>query len=334
MRIGVDVGFGVTKAATYEGGKLQSVSFPSVLGQAQELAAYALGLGGKRLKARRVGYEGGEWYIGDDALLHSRAQGMRQDRGRIGSPEERLLALVAIAALAGDATEVEAQVVTGLPVLWFEAQDRKALAQSWRGMHKLTLGGRRLTIAVKQVRVIPQPIGGFFSWALAEDGVARVAEADLLRSYALWDVGWNTTDLTAIKDGQPIARWSGGERTGARRVVEIVADRVQHLYGLDLDPHETDTAVRRGYVEPYGERKDIRPLVAAAVRDVADDVKAKATALWNTGEDFARVFIFGGGAILLGKAILEAFPRNGELLPRPELANALGFARFALRNVW
>jgi len=334
MRIGIDVGFGVTKAATYEGGKLQSVSFPSVLGQAQELAAYALGLGGKRLRARRVGYEGGEWYIGDDALLHSRAQGMRQDRGRIGSPEERLLALVAIAALAGDVTEAVAQVVTGLPVLWFEAQDRKALLASWRGKHRLTIGGQERVITVSQVRVMPQPVGGFFSWALADDGVARVPEADLLRSYALLDVGWCTTDLTAIKEGQPVTRWSAGERVGARRVAEIVDDHLRHRYGLDLSPHEVDGAIRAGQAEVYGKAIDLRPVIAQAVATTAQPIKEKATALWGNGERFRRVFAFGGGAALLGKAVLEAFPHNSELLPNPSLANALGFARFALRNVW
>src|SRR5262245_1700580 len=115
-RIGLDVGFGDVKAAKIVDQKLSTISFPSVLGQAQALSDFTVGLNGAaRRKATRLVYEGVEYYVGSEALEHSRTLAGRQDRGRIGSVEERVLALAALAKL--DVSE--AFIVTGLPVLWF-----------------------------------------------------------------------------------------------------------------------------------------------------------------------------------------------------------------------
>ena len=46
------------------------------------------------------------------------------------------------------------------------------------------------------------------------------------------------------------------------------------------------------------------------------------------------MLVSGGGAALMGKALVRAFPHNAEVLPRPGLSNALGFARFAQRRIF
>jgi PRTRC genetic system protein D len=324
-RIGLDIGFGYVKSVSIERGKKRATVFPAVLGQAQALSSFDVGLGRGRQRANAITYNGIAYYVGHDCLAHSRTWAARQDRSRIGSQEERLLALVALAKL-----EVrECAIVAGLPWPWYD--DRHKLKRSLVGEHRLTIGRNEHTITIHRVRVVPQPIGGFYCHFLDLRGVACVPQAEMLRTYGFLDIGWNTTDLTALRRLQPVERWSGGERIGVRRVIEIVDDQIRRRYGLELSPHEVDEAVRSRQVEIYGKTIDISEVVDSATQAVAQQIRARATALWGNGERFSRIFIFGGGAAVMGRAVRQAFPKNSEILPQPCLANAIGFAKFAQR---
>jgi len=128
-----------------------------------------------------------------------------------------------------------------------------------------------------------------------------------------------------------VGRWSGGIQVGMRRVVEIVLNRLQREYDLELALLEGDRVIRDGRtVIAHGQEVDLVPLVEEAVGAVARQIVGRATQLWGNGSRFRRVYIFGGGAAVMGSALRAAFPRNGEVLPKPALANALGFAKFAL----
>jgi len=335
--IGLDVGFGDVKAVQLDDGTFKTVSFPAVLGQAQDLAGYATGLGGRRRRTTRLVYDGVEYYVGEEALRHSRTQAGRQDRARIGSVEERVLALAALAQLlpspsgrgAGGEGE-NVYLVTGLPVLWFD--DRRKLARSLKGQHTFTWGKRQRTINVVGVTTVPQPLGGFYNHVLDDRGRATLPEEDILRTFAFFDIGWNTTDLSAIQSLQPVEKWSGGERVGVRNVVEIVGDQVGRRYGLDLQPHEIDQAIRDRRVESYGQYHDIGDVIDGAVTSLAQQEVSAATRLWGNGERMTQILIFGGGAAFLGRDIRKAFPKNGQVLAKPALANALGFCKFAQRR--
>ncbi len=218
-RVGLDIGFGDMKAAKIVNSKVQTTSFPSVLGQAQDLSAFGTGLGGvSRRRATRMVYGDVEYYIGLDALRHSRTQAGRQDRARIGSVEERVLALAALAKL----NVSEAHLVSGLPVMWFG--ERKKLVKSLKGEHQFTWGKKQRSITIHKIVTTPQPFGGFYAHYLNDRGAAIYPEKEMLRTFGFLDIGWNTTDLTAIKGLQPVERWSRGERVGVRNIIETVGD--------------------------------------------------------------------------------------------------------------
>jgi PRTRC genetic system protein D len=326
VRVGLDVGFGDVKAARFDGDKFKTTSFPAILGQAQDLASYSTGLGGSRRRATRIVYDGVEYYVGQEALRHSRTLAGRQDRARIGSPEERVLALAALAQI----DVADAYVVTGLPVLWFD--DRRKLANSLRGTHDFTWGREERQITIHNVTTVPQPFGGFYNYCLSDQGLATIPEDEILRTFGFGDVGWNTTDLSAIRELRPVERWSGGERVGVRNIIEIVGDQVQRRYGLELQPHEVDAALQSRRIEVYGEYHDIGELIDSAIISLAQQVVSAATRLWGNGERMTQILIFGGGAAILGREIRKAFPRNSTLLSNPAMANAIGFCKFAQRK--
>lgn len=324
-RVGLDVGFGDVKAAVIRD-KLSTISFPSLLGQAKALSAFTIGLNSAaRRRATRLVYEDIEYFIGDDALKNSRTQSGRQDRTRIGSIEERVLALAALARL--DVTE--ANIVTGLPVLWLD--DRKKLINSLRGTHRFIYGKQERTITIHKVKVRPQPFGGFYAHLLDRSGTAKVNDAELRRTYACLDIGWNTTDLSIIKELDPTDE--GGARVGVRDVIQIVSDAIRDTHGLHLKPHEVEQVIRAGQIEVFGQYHDMGRLVNSATTALAQQVVSTASELLGAGERMSYILIFGGGAAFLGQPIQAAF-KNGVVLPYPALANAIGFCHFAQREIW
>ena len=327
QRIGMDVGYGDTKAAVKVNGAVKTVSFPSVLGNAERQVKASV-LGGRQSRVMRLGYKGVEYYVGDDAIHHSRTLGAgRQDRQRIGSDEERILMLAALAQLGIE----NASIVTGLPVLWF-AEEYKTLKGSWRGEHRLFVNGKERIITVTSVRVIPQPFGGFYHHFLNDAGQATVGEDEIMRTYGFLDVGFNTTDISAIQRLQPEGKWSRGVQVGVRNVIGMVGEDILHDLGCQFDQHEVDRAIRAGHIEVYGQSHDISRWVESATEHLAGDVRKVATDAWGNGERLAKVLIFGGGAAVMGKALLKVFPRNGVLLPNPAMANAIGFCKIAQRQ--
>mgnify|MGYP002682292926 CR=1 FL=1 len=104
-RVGLDVGFGDVKLVYLAEG-LHTLTFPAILGRAEDPARgrqLDLGLGGRRRRIQTLEYGGNAYFVGEGALTESRLAGSQQNAGRIGSEEERLLMLAALARAIDDA---------------------------------------------------------------------------------------------------------------------------------------------------------------------------------------------------------------------------------------
>lgn len=329
-KVGLDVGFGDTKAALLraDNGGLDIVSFPSILGNAQQLTTISAGLStAARRKATRLVYEDVEYYIGLDALKHSRTQAGRQDRGRIGSTEERVLALAALARLGVS----EAYIVTGLPVLWLD--DLKKLRRSLRGQHRFTWGKEERTINIIDVKVRPQPFGGFYSYVLHSSGAACIPEDYIMQKWGMLDIGWNTTDISALDELEIKDRWSGGERVGVRDVIDVVGDVISREHGLNLPPHEVDKIIQDKSVRISGQIYHLDQVITSAVKNLSEQIVSTATRVWNEGKLLDHIIIFGGGGAVFGPALKSAF-HHAVVLDHPANANAVGFCYYAQRDIW
>jgi hypothetical protein len=236
-----------------------------------------------------------------------------------------------MAALARLGVE-EAVVVTGLPVLWFD-EGRRRLSRSLFGQHHLIWGRKQLTITIHKVIVLPQPFGGFYSYVLDPTGQAVIAEDEIMRTYALLDVGWNTTDMTVIRNLTPEDQWTGGIQMGVRHVIGIVGDHIRRTHGLDLKPREIEACIRQGRVEVEGQFHNLSAAIATATASLSDQLKSTSTELWDRRR-LSLVLALGGGGAVFWPAIREVFPKNSQLLPDPALANARGFCYYAQRDIW
>jgi PRTRC genetic system protein D len=330
-RVGLDVGFGDVKLV-YLAERAHILTFPAILGRAEDPARgrqLDLGLGGRRRRIQTIEYGGNAYFVGEGALTESRLAGSQQNAERIGSEEERLLMLAALAR-AGIG---QALVVTGLPVLWWER--RRDLVRSWQGEHRLVVDGNPRTIVVREVRPVWQPLGSFYARFLAGDGLAQAGEEVLRAGFGIVDIGFNTTDLSGIHNLQPIPRWSGGIRVGVRDALDVLSAAIEARYGVRRPLAELAAALRRGRpLTIYRDRVSLDDLAPSALASLAQEIVGEATRQWGQADRFHTVLITGGGAALVGKAVAAAFPHNAEILSRPALANALGFAHFAQRRIF
>ncbi len=330
-RVGLDVGFGDVKLVCFAGGQ-RTVTFPAVLGRAEEPLRgqrLTLGLGGRRRRIQTVEYNGNAYFVGQGVTIESRLGGSAQNAERIGSEEERVLMLAALARAGIE----EALIVTGLPVLWWDR--RRALVRSWRGEHRLTVNGKPRTIVVREVRPVWQPLGSFYARFLGDDGTAQAGEEVLRAGFGIVDIGFNTTDLSGVHNLQPIPRWSGGVRVGVRDALAVLSASIEARYGVRRPLAELAAALRRRHpLTIYRDTIDLNDLASSALASLAQEIVGEATRQWGQADRFHSVLITGGGAALVGKAVAAAFPHNAEILARPALANALGFARFAQRRIF
>jgi plasmid segregation protein ParM len=319
-KIGLDIGYGHTKAANGSG----CVTFPSLAGPAvavkyhNDLAEDGAGL--------EIHVDNARWFVGEQAALQSPFTLSPRTRER--DPELlRLLAFAALHRLGALAGSVD--LVTGLPIAWYP--DREALADALAGAHDVVVNGRPARVEIAQVLVVPQPFGSLFRVLLNPAGV--MIDEDRLRweRVAIIDIGMHTTDYAFIDKLRYVEPRSGSIPVAMARVYELVQRAVMERHGLDLDLQDAEAAVRTGHVTVYGRRHAIQDAADEALAMVAQEVTGEAATLWGRAKDAAAVLVTGGGGGALLQRIQLKYP-HARLICEPQTANAQGFYRYALRK--
>jgi len=130
-----------------------------------------------------------------------------------------------------------------------------------------------------------------------------------------------------------IGKETASVNVGGWDLVRAVREWLSRKYpGLDdLRDHVLAEAIQARELHFYGEPvADFPALVDALASDLAGQVIAEASHLWNGGATLDAVLVTGGGALLLGDAIRKHW-RHARLVPDPVNANAVGYWKFARR---
>lgn len=338
--IGLDPGFGGTKAAYVgaEGARVASV--PSVVGVGQtDLGLLSIGMLSARSRSRQpdqVTFGGVTYLVGEKVERYARPV-ERMDFSRLSDgPELRGLVYDVVFRLLGQGKH-QATMMVGLPVEVMADRDlarstRQSLRRWMIGEHEFTVNGHETHIDIKEVQVMAQPAGAFFAWGLNDQGTWRRAAADLKAPVAICDIGFNTLDVLAVEGGEVVGRFTGGDTVGMRRAAELLIQSVRRSCGVGLGLHEADALVRQRQPRlptALGER-DLGAEVEQALDTTAAAVVSFVERHWGNGRQFAHLLFTGGGAEALREPLLRQYPQ-GLVLPDPVTANALGLARYAAR---
>lgn len=321
MIVGIDGGYSAFKTLTDD----KTVHLPSVAGTVDKARFTMNGHHDIILSVNGQG----QMMVGDAAIRQSRFAARREDRGWIESPEYLSLVGAAFTELT-NASLVNMNVVTGLPVSFYE-RDKEALRDLYQGEHKVKREGRNTQVfRVKECRVIPQPFGTVFSKAINHKGVLQ----DNIYStgnVGIIDIGGKTTNLLSVSRLEEISNNTASVNRGAWDIVRAFRAFAETQYpGMEsLKDHEVIKVIvtkKRNY---FGKELDLTKEIDEIVSPLANDILSQSGNLWGNGALLDTILITGGGALLMSDYITSQYPHSSAV-DDPVNANARGYYRFGL----
>jgi plasmid segregation protein ParM len=320
MKTGIDLGYNAVKAIGPNG----PVYFPSVVGTPDKMR-FSLN-GDNSLVLSPAGM--GSRMIGENAITQSRFIGRREDRGWINTDEWYYLLCASFTELSK--RSVDLKVVTGLPVAFFD--DKETVRRRLVGSHEIERAGRgKQVFTVSECRVIPQPFGAVLAESLNKSG--KIIDGSLATgNVGVIDIGGKTTNLLSVHRLSEVSRETTSVSVGAWDAAREVGRFLKEdgrFAGLELRDHELADVVANRGVRAYGEWHEL-PNIDMALERMAEQIIAEATQLWNSGARLDAILVSGGGALLLGGHIVDAF-KHARIVDNPVYANAEGYHRFAQR---
>lgn len=219
-------------------------------------------------------------------------------------------------------------LVTGLPVNQYLNEElRNRLVKLMQGEHQVT---PRRKINVGQVKVVPQPVGGFVDHVWNLPDVTEISDSRVL----VVDPGFFSVDWVLISNGE-LRRQSCGTSLEASSVILDEAVRlIARDFGGSVGRERLENTIRNGHaqVRLFGERVEVAPYIKRAAGKVGPIVATRlreSLRKENAGAD--KVLLVGGGAGFFEAAIKEAFPQIKVSTPNtPVFANVRGFWRMGV----
>ncbi len=221
-------------------------------------------------------------------------------------------------------------VVTGLPIKLYTQDNARLVQNALKGTHTYRLNGAWRTVTVESVRVIMEGAGALIAYGTGQgDSMEGVI-----------DIGGETTDLYVARSMRPYKALIRGTRLGVANIADKLGEKFQQDFhrSLNLD---TCNVLLRQHVNrmPYIQIKDrnhmyidpaeLANLIENAISEIGTQIATFVSQIWGENVfDMQRILIVGGGAHYFKPAIVERF-RNARSIPKPEMANAAGYASMA-----
>jgi plasmid segregation protein ParM len=323
---GLDIGYGYTKLDT---GKT-TVAFPSIIGNAVELRyrgnLITNGAGRPTTADIRLRTPEGIRFVGQLAAEQSDVTWSPQNRKR--TEDDDIITLM-LAAFSEAGLSGKVNLVTGLPVRWYN--DKKVLIDRLRGTHTLHReGGKRETIFIDEVIVLPQPFGTIYDQILTNTARVNKSRQKLLNlKIGAIDIGMHTTDYVWCDRMNYIESRSSSVETGMSTVYKLVSRSVEDRLGLALSMHQAEEAVQVGYVKVAGERRKLAPVIEPTLKMVSQEILSALSDPWGDGKELDIIFGSGGGASYVGPYISRRYAQT-TIVEDSQSANARGYRKYGL----
>lgn len=328
----IDVGYGNTKyvAGADENGELVYGSFPSITPLASNQS-----ISGNMFMARDtkiVDVDGTHFEVGveTEALISGSNTDAAKvlDESYIFSPQYKALFLGALSYMGQEKYDI---LVLGLPVNYIRNADK--LAELFTGEFELA-DNKKCTI--KEVLVIPQPLGGFYQVAIDND-----LYEDMLEEYNLIiDPGYLTFDVLTTKGLSPIDQRSDAIPGGMSKILNALAKSISQQIDRTYDDLSAiDNAIRkpRKIKNPDGKIEMKRALkIGKEIIELDEHIKKTTPVIENsitamknivkTYDNIENIILVGGAENIFLRRI-EKHLIDREILKADNslFSNAIGF---------
>jgi len=328
ITIGLDIGYGVTKAVTTE----QVVTFPSVLGHARELK-FAQDEIAERHPGDQIADDEGAWFVGDLALAQIppgellRLRGRTANENTMGNAFRLRLAKVAIGKLVAGMWNrdiVHLRIASGLPV--DHMRDAAEFKAALLGQHVIRTDTADLIANIAEVMVMPQGYGSIYAMSLTESG--EINRQHTYRRTGVCDVGTYTVDLALDEEGEYVDAESGSVESGVYTAQERIAAALERDYRQKMPFKLVEEVLRTGVFRANGQPVDYSGMVEEALAPLRSATLSLMSEKWHGGATVDVIYLSGGGAELVYEQVRAAYPQ-AQLLPEAQLANARGYLHYA-----
>lgn len=229
------------------------------------------------------------------------------------------------------AHEYGLHVVTGLPISIYldDPQNAERVKSALLGTHVFRLNGTQRVMHVESVKVIMEGAGALIAYGSNQDILQGVI-----------DIGGRTTDLYVARGQKPRPANSKGFALGVAAAAERFNEKFREAYRY-TPSFEARMELLRQHVSgaPYRTMNDregvrihderLRAMLHSSLREIGQEIATAVVAAWDDIlMEFESVLLVGGGAHYFAEDI-QARIRQSRVSPKPELANAAGYASLA-----
>lgn len=324
----IDVGYGYTKFIKdiSPTGKIETGIFPSmaVLSPMEDLSGEFF----VQRDTIKIDSGGTVWEVGPDIFdLASKNEVRALHENYISSEQWKVLFLGALAYMDCAVIDV---LVLGLPVSHMKSKDQ--LTKIAAGIHRV--GDKEYT--VKQVMVIPQPLGSLYSHIIESDNFDRFLNTNTL----IVDPGYLTFDFLVTKGLSVNAVRSGARPGGMNAVLSTIAASISAELNISYDDlNEIDHALN---LKEYSGQQKNRPIyvygnevnLSAHIAKTKTVIDTSMNFLINKivdGKDISQIIMTGGPNVIFERSIKANFPNNTIHTTKNGIfANVLGYLYWGL----
>lgn len=280
-------------------------------------------------------YDGESFVWGPDVTKSPHLINTYTGENRYKQKPYKVLSEIALSELVPDGINVinGALVVTGCPSREKGTELEKELIDVYRGGHVVSKDGQSVIINVKDVEVLPQPLGTVMDQYLDDDGF--VIDEDYEKMYVgVIDLGSGTTDLDGVRE---LRRQKSDMHTipigliGAyQEIARIINEKKPNL---NATYQEVEVQIRAGNeVFVRSQRATFDEFVEVkqrVFRQLADDLITAILNKWPDRSKFDRLLLTGGGACVpeLAKAFKQ-WESDLIVVDNGQFANANGFYKY------
>jgi plasmid segregation protein ParM len=328
--LGVDVGFGYTKAFNGE----RSIIFKSIIGDATEIQFQSGFSEGSSLENLHITVDGREYFVGDMAEKQSNVREFTLDQNTMLENSAKVMALTAISCYCTRPRQ-EFSVVTGLPIRYYK-QFRQRFVSLLQGEHKIVLHNRaeqdeEQTVVIKNVRVLPQPFGAVFNTMMNDHG--RIIDRDMARQkFGIIDIGFRTTDYTITDKLRYIERGSRTTDTGISKAFSLISKKILEQSGVNVELYRLFEPVRDGKIRIRGKDFSLTELSDQVMKQLSTSIVSDMERLWVDDWDLEFILLSGGGSVDMGPILEKMIDGQCRMISAQtdvRLVNVVGYLKYA-----
>jgi plasmid segregation protein ParM len=335
--IGIDIGFGFTKATN---GK-ETIIFKSIFGDASEIQFWADFGDSSPTDHIHVSIDGNSYFVGDLAEQQSSVLNFTLDQERLISDYVRILALTVTGLFFNNNTPINVpiNVVSGLPIGYFK-QNHERFNEILTGHHSITYhshNGDKSTreIYINKVRMLPQPLGSILNNLMDPEG--KIVDEDLAsQKVGVVDIGFRTTDFTVLDHLRYIDRGSRTIDTGISKGFSVISNKLREKCGVSVELYRLYKAAEEGTIKMRGHGFSFEKIRDQVYSQLAATIANDLDRLWADDWDIDTIILTGGGCRELAKYLQPLITGNVmpvDLNADPRLNNVLGYAKYG-KYIW